>query len=148
VSATSDSRLAAKGAHILELGAIGSIELGYLTVAEPGKSVPFEIRRAYWTYFTPNGVDRGHHAHKALEQVLVAVAGTIEVQTEDSRGEKRDFHLMSPQQGLYVPRMHWRTLKFSHSAVLLSLASMPYSADDYIRSYDEFRELARGTGPR
>jgi WxcM-like, C-terminal. len=128
-------------ARIIELGATGSTSLGYLTVAEPPKNLPFEIKRVYWTYFTPNDVVRGNHAHRELEQVLVAVSGHIHVQTESIKGEIRDFHLMSPQQGLYVPRLHWRTLKFSHSAVLLSLASLPYDPDEYIRSYDDFAAL-------
>ncbi|MNR80353.1 TDP-4-oxo-6-deoxy-alpha-D-glucose-3,4-oxoisomerase [compost metagenome] len=128
-------------ARIIELGATGSSNLGYLTVAEPPKNIPFEIERVYWTYFTPNDVVRGNHAHRELEQVLVAVSGHIHVQTESIKGEICDFHLMSPQQGLYVPRLHWRTLKFSHNAVLLSLASLPYDPDEYIRSYDDFAAL-------
>lgn len=134
-------RQSLKDAEILDLGTIGTTSLGYLTVAETGKNVPFDIKRVYWTYFTPNEVERGHHAHRELEQILIAVAGHIDVQTESILGEVKNFHLMSPQQGLYVPRLHWRKLKFSHSAVLVSLASLPYDPDEYIRVYDDFEAL-------
>lgn len=130
-------------ASIIELGATGTTSLGYLSVAEPGKNIPFDIKRVYWTYFTPNEVVRGNHAHRELEQILVAVSGHIHVQTESIKGEVRDFHLMSPQQGLYVPRLHWRTLKFSHNAVLMSLASLPYDPEEYIREYEDFAALKR-----
>lgn len=131
------------GAKIIELGATGTTSLGYLTVAEQDKNVPFEIKRVYWTYFTPNEVERGHHAHRELEQILIAVSGHIHVKTESIFGEVRDFHLMSPQQGLHIPMLHWRTLKFSHNAVLVSLASMKYDPEEYIRNYEEFEALQR-----
>lgn len=133
--------LASRDARIIELGATGSTTLGYLTVAEPDKNIPFDIQRVYWTYFTPNNVERGHHAHRELEQVLIAVSGHIHVTTESVFGEVRDFHLMSPQQGLYIPLLHWRTLKFSHNAVLVSLASLKYEPEEYIRDHEEFRAI-------
>ena len=37
---------------------------GNLTVAEECKNVPFDIKRAYWTYDVPGGESRGGHAHK------------------------------------------------------------------------------------
>jgi len=42
---------------------------------------------------------------------------------------------------LYIPRLYWRTIKFSHNAVLMCLASMEYDEQDYIRSYEEFKLL-------
>lgn len=133
----------AGGSRIIELGATGTTSLGYLTVAEQDQNVPFEIKRVYWTYFTPNEVERGHHAHRELDQILIAVSGHIHVRTESVFGEVKDFHLMSPQQGLYIPLLHWRTLKFSHNAVLVSLASMKYDPNEYIRDYEEFEALKR-----
>ena len=127
--------------RLIDLGAIGERALGYLTVAEPGKNIPFEIKRVYWTYFTPHDVERGHHAHRELEQIIVAATGQIEVTTESLSGAKLEFALSNPRTGLFIPKCHWRNLKFSHSAVLLCLASMSYTTEDYIRSYDEFRKL-------
>ncbi len=124
--------------HIIELNSIGSPNLGYITVAEYQKNIPFNIKRVYWTYYTPNKVTRGHHAHKALEQCIFAVNGKIEFELINVNGEKSTFILDSPEIGLYVPPMHWRTIKFSHSAVLLCLASDVYKKNDYIRDYNQF----------
>lgn len=125
---------------LLDLGRVGSPNLGYITVAEVAQNVPFTVERVYWTYFTPNHVVRGHHSHHALEQVIVAVSGIIDLDFEGADGSKYAFKLDDPAQGVYVPPGFWRTIRFSHNAVLLCLASMPYSEHDYVRSYEEFKQ--------
>ncbi|WP_247653604.1 FdtA/QdtA family cupin domain-containing protein [Flavobacterium sp. CS20] len=130
-----------KQPHIIELNSIGSSDLGYITIAEQQGNIPFEIKRIYWTYYTPNQVTRGHHAHKTLEQCIFAVSGQIEFELINKNGEKSKFLLDSPDQGLYIPPMHWRTIKFSHNAVLLCLASDLYNESDYIRNYNNFLNL-------
>lgn len=127
------------GPHIINLNKIGSPELGYITISEAQKDVPFDIKRVYWTYYTPQDVSRGGHAHKNLQQLIVAVAGTITFNTEDKNGEKKVFILDSPNQGLFIPKLIWRDIKFSHSAVLLCLASELYDEDDYFRNYQDFK---------
>lgn len=124
---------------IYKFSSIGSLELGYITVAENGAKLPFEIKRTYWTYYTPHDVVRGNHAHKALHQLIFAVAGVIDFELENTKGEKYSFKLDKPDMGLYIPPMHWRVIKFSHSAVLLCLASEIYLEDDYIRDYNTFK---------
>jgi dTDP-4-dehydrorhamnose 3,5-epimerase-like enzyme len=115
--------------------------LGYITVAEYQKNIPFDIKRVYWTYFTPNDVLRGGHAHKKLNQVIFAVSGIITFTTEDLQGNKETFVLDTPNKGLFLPEKYWRDIQFSHNAVLLCLASEVYTAEDYIRDYDEFKKL-------
>jgi hypothetical protein len=127
------------GPHIINLNKIGSPELGYITISEAQKDVPFDIKRVYWTYYTPQDVSRGGHAHKNLQQLIVAVAGTITFNTEDKNGKKEVFVLDSPNTGLYIPKLVWRDIKFSHSAVLLCLASELYDEDDYFRNYQDFK---------
>ncbi len=127
--------------HLIEFNSIGSSELGYITVAEYQKSIPFEIKRVYWTYYTPHEVMRGGHAHKLLKQIIVAVSGSIEFNIENHSGEKFFFKLEHPKHGLFIPEKCWRTIRFSHNAVLLCLASLEFSADDYIRDYNEFKKL-------
>ena len=127
--------------HIIDLKSIGSSYLGYITVAEFPKNIPFEIKRTYWTYYTPNNVERGNHAHKELQQIIVAVAGVIEFDLESIQGDKFNFKLDNPNQGLYIPKEYWRVIHFSHSAVLLCLASLEYDIADYIRDYNEFKKL-------
>lgn len=127
--------------HLLFFCKIGSSNLGYISVAENLGNIPFEVQRVYWTYFTPQDVTRGGHAHLALEQVIVAVSGIITFTTEDLQGNKTEFVLDSPEKGLYIPKHIWRDIKFSHNAVLLCLASQKYTEDDYIREYDFFLKL-------
>jgi len=124
---------------IITLNKIGSPELGYITIAEEQKNIPFDIKRVYWTYYTPQDVRRGGHAHKNLQQIIFAVAGTITFCTENKNGEKKIFVLDSPNKGLYIPRLIWRDIQFSHSAVLLCLASELYDENDYFRSYQDFK---------
>lgn len=125
--------------HIIHFSKIGSQDLGYITVAEEQKNVPFEIKRVYWTYYTPQDVIRGGHAHKELHQIIFAVSGTIEFNTLDMEGNNETFILDTPSKGLYIPKLIWRDIKFSHSAVLLCLASELYDEKDYFRDFDEFK---------
>ena len=127
--------------EIIQLKKIGEPKLGYISVIENSENIPFNVERVYWTYFTPQDVTRGGHAHLKLEQVIVAVSGTITFSTEDLAGNKIEFVLDSPDKGLYIPSKIWRDIKFSHSAVLLCLASEKYTEEDYIREYEIFQKL-------
>lgn len=124
--------------ELREFSPIGSPALGYITVGESNINIPFDIKRVYWTYYTPNDVSRGGHAHKKLEQMIFAVSGRIIFNTEDRYGNKKKFELEKPHIGLYIPPYTWRDIQFSHSAVLLCLASKCYEESDYIRDYEEF----------
>jgi dTDP-4-dehydrorhamnose 3,5-epimerase-like enzyme len=124
--------------QLIDLGKVGDSSLGYLTFAE---DLPFKIVRTYWTYYAPHEVIRGHHAHRELHQLIVALSGTIEFNIENAKREEFSFILDQPNIGLYIPPLCWRTIKFSHNAVLLCLASMKYSEDDYIRSYEDFKKI-------
>ncbi|ASE63582.1 WxcM-like domain-containing protein [Chryseobacterium indologenes] len=125
--------------QLIEFPRIGSQDLGYITVAEAQSNTPFDIKRVYWTYYTPQDVIRGGHAHKKLQQVIFAVSGTIEFNTLDLEGNRENFILDSPSKGLYIPKLIWRDIKFSHSAVLLCLASEHYEEEDYFRDFEEFK---------
>ena len=56
---------------IIEFPKIGNSGLGYISVCEK-TTLPFVVKRIYWTYFTPEDVTRGGHAHYELEQILLA----------------------------------------------------------------------------
>ncbi|MBQ0151951.1 MAG: WxcM-like domain-containing protein [Chryseobacterium sp.] len=124
---------------LIQLDKIGSPSLGYITVGESLKNIPFDIKRTYWTYYTPQDVTRGGHAHKDLQQVIFAVSGTITFNLKDPLGNKKTVVLSNPSEGLYLPKLIWRDIHFTHNAVLLCLASEHYSEDDYFRDYEDFK---------
>lgn len=117
---------------------------GNLTVAEQMKNVPFEVKRVYWTYDVPAGERRGGHAHKECVEFIIAVSGSFTVTLDDGKGNRKDFHLNHPWEGLLVPTGIWRTLEdFSSGAVCLVLASELFDEADYFYEYDEFLEYVK-----
>lgn len=129
--------------YIITFPKLGGPALGYISVAE-NQTLPFEVKRIYWTYFTPGGVVRGGHAHYELEQILIAVAGKIIIDTELLSGKKQQFVLDNPNIGLYIPKMSWRTMKYTHNSVLMCIANMVYAESDYIRDYKFYKEFVNG----
>jgi dTDP-4-dehydrorhamnose 3,5-epimerase-like enzyme len=112
---------------------------GNLTFIESNRHVPFEVKRVYYLYDVPGGETRGGHAHRQLEQLIVAAMGSFEVVLDDGR-ERKNVFLNRSYYGLYVPRLIWRELQnFSSGSVCLVLASEHYDESDYYRDYDEFR---------
>jgi hypothetical protein len=130
------------GAQVLELRRIANPK-GNLTPIEANVDVPFEIRRVYYLYDVPGGENRGGHAHRALEQFIIAVSGSFDVVLDDGT-QRRSFFLNRSYYGLYVPPMLRRELdNFSSGSVSLVLASAPYDEADYIRDYDQFLAAVR-----
>lgn len=125
--------------YLIEFKKLGASGIGYISVNENTEQVPFKVERVFWTYFTPEDVVRGRHAHYKTEQVLIAVAGRIVVNLELPDGEKKIFTLDRPNLGLYVPANCWHTMQYSHSSVQLAFASTQYAESDYIRNYDDFK---------
>jgi dTDP-4-dehydrorhamnose 3,5-epimerase-like enzyme len=116
---------------------------GNLTFIEGGIHVPFDIKRVYYLYDVPGGAERGGHAHKELQQLIVAMSGSFDVVLDDGTSKKR-VHLNRSYQGLYLPRMIWRELdNFSSGSVCMVLASQKYNENDYIRNYADFAELKK-----
>ena len=110
---------------------------GYLSVIEGGMDIPFEIKRVYYLYMVPEAA-RGAHAHKQLQQLLIATSGSVDITLDDGQ-EKKTFHLDRPWKGLLVVPGLWRDLdNFSGGTVLMCLASEHYEAEDYIRNYNDF----------
>ena len=115
-------------------------EKGNITVVENNVTIPFAVRRTYYLYDIPGGESRGAHAHKELQQLIIAASGSFSV-TLDDGSVKRTFMLNRPYQGLLVVPGIWRTLDdFSSGSVCLVLASHPYEKEDYIRDYNKFLE--------
>jgi UDP-2-acetamido-3-amino-2,3-dideoxy-glucuronate N-acetyltransferase len=116
---------------------------GSLSVGEIGRDIPFEVQRYFLVFDVPSAETRGEHAHRECHQFLICVSGQISVVADDGR-HRQEILLNRPSLGLYIPPMVWATqYRYSSDAVLMVLASHPYSSEDYIRSYDEFMELVR-----
>lgn len=123
---------------MVELDRHHSDSKGNLTVVENGGTLPFDVKRVYYLYDVPGGESRGSHAHRELEQLIIAASGSFRVTLDDGKC-KRTFFLNRPYQGLYVRSGIWRDLEdFSSGSVCMVLASEVYQAEDYIRDYDEF----------
>jgi dTDP-4-dehydrorhamnose 3,5-epimerase-like enzyme len=111
---------------------------GSLTIVEGVRDIPFPIERVYHLHGVPAGGRRGGHAHRRLEQILVAVAGAFDVLLDDGVAQRR-IRLDDPRAGLHIPPGIWRELdSFTEGAVCVVLASMQYDAADYERDYQEF----------
>ena len=112
---------------------------GNLTFVEGNRHIPFSIDRVYWIYDVPGGESRGSHAYRKLQEVIIALSGSFEVFLDDGMAQKT-ITLNRAYYGLYVPNMIWRRMhNFSTNAVALVLASLPYSTEDYIRDYSQFK---------
>ena len=116
---------------------------GNLTPIEPGNQITFPIGRVYYIYDIPGGVERGGHAHKTLNQLIIAVTGSFDVNLDDGFKQAK-YSLNRANKGLYISPMIWRTIdNFSSGSVCLVLASQKFSESDYVRDYKQFLELAK-----
>ena len=96
---------------------------GSLTFIEANRHIPFDIRRVYYIYDTPDGAERGGHAHKTLRQMIIAMSGSFDIHLDDGH-TKKTVHLDRADAGLYVCPMIWRDIdNFSSDALCMVLAS-------------------------
>ncbi len=106
--------------------------------------VPFEIKRLFWINRMPLMAQRGKHAHREGHQFLIAVGGSVQIRSTGPGGVKNHFMLARPEEGLYVPPMHWLEIVNTNAkTVLLCLASNEYNEVDYVRDFEEFKALSR-----
>lgn len=113
---------------------------GNLTFVEGNRHIPFDIKRVYYLYDVPGGAERGGHAHKELQQLIIAMSGSFDVVLDDGFGKWR-YHLNRSYYGLYICPMIWRELdNFSSGSVCMVLASTFYDEAEYYRDYEEFNK--------
>jgi hypothetical protein len=128
--------------RIIELPKIADPR-GNLTFIEGGNHLPFQIRRVYYLYDVPGGATRAGHGHKTLEQLMIAMSGSFDVELDDGRARKK-YHLNRSHYGLYVSPMIWRAIdNFSSGSVCMVLASELFDESDYYREYSAFLRAAR-----
>lgn len=129
--------------HIINLPKIADPR-GNLSIIEQFKQIPFEIKRTYWIYDVPGGCDRGGHAYKENQEIIVALSGAFDVVLDDGK-VKKTFSLNRSYNGLYVPKGMWRTMtNFSTNSLALVLSSTEYDVNDYIMDYEEFLRWING----
>ena len=123
---------------IINLPKIGD-KRGNLSLVEEFKHIPFKIERTYWIYDVPGGEKRGGHAYRENQEFIVALSGSFDVVLDDGK-EKKLYSLNRSYYGLYVPKGWWRQMEnFSTNALALVLASTPYTKEDYIYDYQDFK---------
>lgn len=131
--------------RMLELPKI-SDPRGNLTFIEEQRHIPFEIKRVYYLYDVPGGAERAGHAHKELQQFLIAISGSFDVLLDDGYSTKR-YHMNRSYYGLYICPMVWRELdNFSSGSVCMALASTFYDESDYYRDYETFLKAVKEQG--
>lgn len=127
--------------RVINLPKIGD-KRGNLSIVEEFKQIPFKIERTYWIYDVPGGEKRGGHAYRENQEFIVALSGSFDVVIDDGK-EKKLYSLNRSYYGLYVPKGWWRQMEnFSTNALALVLASTPYTKEDYIYDYQEFKRNA------
>ena len=114
---------------------------GNLSFIEGNNHIPFSIKRVYFLYDVPSGAKRGGHAHKTLNELIIALSGSFDVVLDDGINKKK-FFLNRPHYGLFIPFGLWREIEnFSSNSVALALASDFYYEEDYIRDYSIFKKM-------
>lgn len=122
---------------IIELPVIHN-EAGSITVLENQLNISFDIKRVYYLYDIPMGVERGGHAHYNLQQYVVAASGSFTFVLDDGVS-KNEVFLNQPNKALHIVPGIWREMKdFSSGSICLVFASMEYTENDYIRNYEDF----------
>ena len=102
-------------------------------------SLPFSIKRVFWTYDVPGGEIRGGHAYRSQEEIIIALSGSFDVVIVDTTGREQNFSLNRSYYGLYLPAKTWRYMtNFSTNSLSLHLSSGFFDADDYIRDFQAF----------
>lgn len=106
--------------------------------ANANTSIPFDIKRVYFTYDIPDFSKRGGHAHIYTKEIVFPIKGDFDVTTEDKTTKSR-VHLTQENQGIFLNTGIWRELEnFTDQSLVLVIASEPYYEADYIRVYDDF----------
>ena len=113
---------------------------GRLTAIEENVHIPFSIVRIFYVHQVVPGVNRGGHAHRDTDQVVVGIHGSLKIDVSDGMTVK-SYVLDNPGKGLFIPRMLWiRLYKFSTNSICLVLANTVYDKSRSIRTWGKYLE--------
>ena len=117
---------------------------GNLSFLQNADQIPFEMQRVYWIYDVPGGEQRGGHAYKSLQEIIIALSGSFDVVLNDGKEEKK-YTLNRSYYGLYIPKMVWRHLdNFSTNSLAFIVANKQYDELDYIRDFKNYQRQGFG----
>jgi WxcM-like, C-terminal len=135
-----------KQCRIIEIPRVTDLR-GTLWVIDGMPLLPFDPKRFFYIYGVPEGAQRGGHALRTDEELIIALAGSFTILVDDG-DEAMEFQLDRPDQGLYVPPFIWHVLhSFAPGSVCAVLASAPYDSDGYYRAYEDFLDAVRDSRP-
>jgi hypothetical protein len=111
---------------------------GVLTSIESAIDIPFPIKRIFYMHHIVS--ERGGHAHRDTDQVVIAISGCFKMDLSDGI-TTITFDLDDPTRGIYIPRMIFiRMYDFSEGAVCCVLASTHYDIKRSIRSWEDYKK--------
>ena len=86
-------------------------ERGKLISLEGNRNVPYDIKRVvYWIFDALPDQDRGMHAHKDMEQIIVAMDGACQFVLDYGKTKEKVW-LNRSDVGLYIGKNMWREMK-------------------------------------
>jgi dTDP-4-dehydrorhamnose 3,5-epimerase-like enzyme len=125
-------------AHIVSMPSVVDAR-GVLTAIEGARDIPFEIKRIFYMHHIKS--DRGGHAHRDTDQVVIAVSGSFTLELFDGKNYK-SFDMNDPTKGVYVPRMIFiRMFNFTHDSVCLVIANSYYDITRSFRSQEAYLDF-------
>lgn len=128
------------GCQIIRIKTIPTVEAGELSFFEGKKDIPFDIKRIYYISKVPEGIRRGFHAHRNLQQILFCPYGKIQLILEN-RDIREEVELSDPSVGVLITEPTWREMLWlQKDSVLCVAASDYYDPADYVRDYSEFKK--------
>ena len=112
---------------------------GCLTSIEEQTDIPISLKRIF--YMHKITTDRGGHAHKDTDQVVIAISGEFKIKLFDGL-KWEEYEMNNATKGLYIPRMVFVELEsFTQDAVCLVLANTHYDMKMSLRTRQEYLEV-------
>lgn len=117
---------------------------GALTSVEELFDIPIDIKRIFYMHHVTE--DRGGHAHKDTDQVVIPISGSFKIKLFDGK-ENKIFQMDDCTKALYIPRLTFTDLyDFSPDAVCLVLANTHYDMSKSLRSMEAYMLYLKENG--
>ena len=112
---------------------------GVLTAIEGARDIPFDIKRVFYMHHIKS--NRGGHAHRDTDQIVIAAAGSFTLELFDGKNY-RSFDMNDPTKGIYIPRMVFiRMFNFTPDSVCLVIANSFYDIKRSFRTKEAYLDF-------